>query len=135
MKPELATRPAIRPNGIRRFVWLLEPRRDPGWIAFFLNRLTGVVLVLYLLAHMVVLSQITAGPAGWDALVRMFGSRPFLAGDVLLVGAIVFHGLNGFRVILLTAGYGTARTGLTVAVTIAASAALTALAGWAILSR
>ena len=59
--------------------------RDPGWIAFLLNRLTGVILVVYLLAHFVVLGQLVRGAEGWNGLLELFGSRPFLVGDVLLV--------------------------------------------------
>jgi Succinate dehydrogenase/Fumarate reductase transmembrane subunit. len=128
--------PAIRPHGLARVVFWLAPRlRDPGWIAFALNRLTGAILVVYLLAHMVVLSRLAAGPSGWDDLLAIFGSQPFLVGDVLLIAAVVFHGLNGARVAALTAGYGVAHSGLSVALVIAASAGLTALVGWGILLR
>ncbi len=136
MRPALATRPAIRPAGLGHLVAWLSPRwRDPGWVAFALNRFTGIVLVLYLLAHMVVLSQLAAGPAGWDSLLGLFGSRPFLAADTLLIAAVVYHGLNGLRVVLLTAGYGVRHVGLGVAVVIVASALLWALAAWGILLR
>lgn len=128
--------PAIRPHGLARVVFWLAPRlRDPGWIAFALNRLTGAILVLYLLAHMIVLSRLAAGPSGWDDLLSIFGSRPFLVGDVLLIAAVVFHALNGARVVALTAGYGVRHSGLSVALVIAVSGGLAVLAGWGILSR
>ena len=49
--------------------------------AFALNRLTGVVLVLYLFVHLVVLSLLARGPDAWDdflSLVRRWrsGWRP-----------------------------------------------------------
>ena len=135
--------PAIRPHGLARVLFWLAPRlRDPGWIAFALNRLTGAILVVYLLAHYAgqamlerALSRLAAGPSGWDDLLAIFGSQPFLVGDVLLIAAVVFHGLNGARVAALTAGYGVAHSGLSVALVIAASAGLTALVGWGILFR
>lgn len=112
----------------------MTPRwRDPGWYAFVLNRFTGLILVAYLLAHFVVLSRLAAGPDGWDDLLALFGSRPFLVGDVLLVAAVIFHGLNGLRVIVLTLGRGTERSGLLVGVVFVASAAIAALAAWGIL--
>jgi succinate dehydrogenase / fumarate reductase cytochrome b subunit len=107
--------------------------RDPGWIAFALSRLTGVILVLYLLAHFVVLGQLVRGPEGWDALLVLFGSTPFLIGDVLLIAAVVFHGLNGLRVIALTLGFGTRHATAFFVVVLAISTALAALAGWQIL--
>jgi succinate dehydrogenase / fumarate reductase, cytochrome b subunit len=118
----------------RRAASWLGPRwSDPGWIAFVLNRFTGLVLVAYLLAHFVVLSQLTRGAAGWDGLLELFGSTPFLVGDVLLIAAVIFHGLNGLRVIGLTLGHGTRHSGLFVGVVLAISAALAGLAAWAIL--
>jgi succinate dehydrogenase / fumarate reductase cytochrome b subunit len=117
----------------RATAWMTPRWRDPGWYAFVLNRFTGLILVAYLLAHFVVLSRLTAGPVGWDELLGLFGSRPFLVGDVLLVAAVIFHGLNGLRVILLTFGMGNRRSGLMFGVVLVASAGLAALAAWGIL--
>jgi succinate dehydrogenase / fumarate reductase cytochrome b subunit len=123
-----------RPSLLRRLAYWLEPRwRDPGWLAFALNRFAGHVLILYLLAHMVVLSQLAAGASGWNGLLELFGSRPFLVGDTLLIAAVVFHGLNGIRVAALTLGIGTRHPTIGVAVVIAASGALALLAAWSIL--
>lgn len=121
--------------GARRRVtaWMTPRWRDPGWYAFVLNRFTGLILVLYLLAHFVVLSRLTAGSEGWNDLLGLFGSRPFLVGDVLLVAAVIFHGLNGLRVIMLTLGRETRRSGLMFGVVLVVSSALAALAAWGIL--
>ncbi len=122
------------PGLLRRLAYWLEPRRrDPGWLAFALNRFAGYILVLYLLAHMVVLSQLAAGAEGWNSLLDLFGSKPFLVGDALLVAAVVFHGLNGVRVATFTAGWGTRHPNAWVAVVLAASAGLALLAAWMIL--
>lgn len=118
----------------RRLAYWLEPRwRDPGWLAFALNRLTGHILVLYLLLHFVVLSQLLDGEAGWDRLLEVFGSQPFLVGDVLLIAAVVFHGLNGARVTALTFGVGGRHTTALIVLVLVATAVLAGLAGWAIL--
>jgi succinate dehydrogenase / fumarate reductase cytochrome b subunit len=117
----------------RAVSWLRPRWRDPGWLAFALNRIAGIVLVFYLALHLVVLSQLANGAAGWNSLLDLFGSQPFLVGDTLLVAAVVFHGLNGLRVVGLTFGVGTRRTGIIIAVLIAASAVITVLAGVAIL--
>jgi succinate dehydrogenase / fumarate reductase cytochrome b subunit len=120
----------------RRAVFWLQPRwRDPGWLAFALNRFTGMILIFYLALHLVVLSRLADGQSGWNSLLELFGSRPFLVGDTLLIGAVVFHGLNGLRVAALTLGLGVRRTGVAIAVVIVLSALLTGLAGWAILFR
>jgi succinate dehydrogenase / fumarate reductase cytochrome b subunit len=128
--------PNVRDAGrLRRLAYWLEPRwRDPGWLAFALNRLTGHILIAYLAVHLIVLSQLAAGPAGWDGLVGIFGSRPFLVADTLLIAAILFHALNGARVVALTMGLGARRPGVLFASVLGATIALSAVAGWAILS-
>lgn len=119
---------------LRRIAYWVEPRwRDPGWLAFALNRLTGHILVLYLVLHLVVLSQLLDGPEGWNRLLGVFGSRPFLLGDTLLIAAVVFHGLNGLRVAALTFGIGTRHTTALIVLVLAVTTILTAMAGWAIL--
>jgi succinate dehydrogenase / fumarate reductase cytochrome b subunit len=128
------TATAAGPSAARRLPpWRTLRWRDPGWIAFALNRLTGAILVLYLLAHFVVLAQLVRGAEGWDGLLELFGSRPFLIGDVLLIAAVVFHGLNGLRVVALTLGFGTRHSTLLFVVVLVLSAVLTGLAGWRIL--
>ena len=123
------------PGLVRRLSYWLEPRwRDPGWLAFALNRLTGHILVLYFVLHLVVLSQLLDGPEGWDRLLGLFGSRPFLVGDVLLIAAVVFHGLNGLRLAALTFGIGARHTTALIVAVLVVSAVLSALAGWAILT-
>jgi succinate dehydrogenase / fumarate reductase cytochrome b subunit len=121
---------------VNRAASRVGPRwRDPGWIAFVLNRFSGLILVVYLIAHFFVLSMLTRGEEGWNGLLGLFGSTPFLIGDTLLIAAVLFHGLNGLRVIALTLGFGTRRSGLFFAIVFLVSAALTGLAGWAILFR
>lgn len=117
----------------RPFAWLQPRWRDAGWWAFVLNRLTGLILVAYLLAHFAVLSLLTQGAQGWNQLVEVFGSTPFLVGDVLLISAVAFHGLNGLRVIALTLGWGARHPTAGVLVVVVISAALGALVGWLVL--
>lgn len=127
--------PTRSPGFLWRLSYWLAPRwRDPGWLAFALNRLTGHILILYLILHLIILSQLLDGPAGWDRLLDLFGSRPFLVGDVLLIAAVVFHGLNGLRVAALTFGYGSRHTTALILAVLAASTVLTGLAAWAILT-
>lgn len=119
--------------GRRATTWLQPRWRDPGWIAFVLNRFTGLILVVYLIAHFFVLSMLMRGEEGWNGLLGLFGSTPFLIGDTLLIAAVAFHGLNGLRVIAMTFGFGMRRSGLFFGIVFVIAAALAGLAGWAIL--
>jgi succinate dehydrogenase / fumarate reductase, cytochrome b subunit len=89
----------------RRVSRWLDPRgRHMGTVAFIVNRLTALGLVVYLYLHLVVLSTLLRGPQAWDGLVALFRQPLFLALDVLLVAGLAFHGLNGLRMALVGSG-------------------------------
>jgi succinate dehydrogenase / fumarate reductase cytochrome b subunit len=87
-----------------------DPRgRRLGGIAFALNRITGLGLVLYLYLHLVLLSQLALGADRWDSFVSLVSSPAFLAFDVVLLAGLLIHGLNGIRVALVGFGLGISR--------------------------
>ncbi|OQY97613.1 MAG: hypothetical protein B6D41_03210 [Chloroflexi bacterium UTCFX4] len=77
-----------------------------GMLAYILNRVTAIGLVVYLYLHLVVLSILTGGPTQWDPFVALARSPFFLALDVILLAGILIHGLNGVRVTLTGVGVG-----------------------------
>lgn len=89
---------------VRRVAWLVPVGRGPGMWAFVLNRVTGISLVLYLYLHLAVLGLLAAGPGSWDAFIAIARSPLVLALDVLLIAAVLVHGLNGIRLTLLGRG-------------------------------
>ena len=94
----------------RRVAGWVDPRgRGVGMVAFAVHRITGIGLVAYLLLHLLVLSILAQGPAGWDSFVALARTPAFLALDVVLIAGILIHGLNGIRVVLLGSGYGLRR--------------------------
>ena len=71
-----------------------------SWTYTF-QRLTGVVLLIYLLAHLTYLSTLLDKTgATYESMIAITVSRQFLVFDILLVLCGVFHGVNGFRIIL-----------------------------------
>jgi succinate dehydrogenase / fumarate reductase cytochrome b subunit len=84
-----------------------DPRgRDAGLIAFALNRISGLALVLYLVLHLCVLSTLTHGEPAWEGFLRLAHTPLFFLLDMALFAAILYHGLNGVRVSLIGLGYG-----------------------------
>jgi succinate dehydrogenase / fumarate reductase cytochrome b subunit len=99
-------RPATGPAHRRGLAGWFDPRgRRLGGIAFLLNRITGLGLVLYLYLHLFVLSLLAQGPNAWDQFVEIATSPPFLALDVVLLTGMLIHGLNGIRVGLVGLGF------------------------------
>jgi succinate dehydrogenase / fumarate reductase cytochrome b subunit len=92
-------------KGAGPFAWFDPRRRRLGQLAFSLNRITGLALVAYLYLHLAVLSQLLAGPSAWSGFLRLATTPVFLGLDVILIAAILTHGLNGLRVALIGSGY------------------------------
>ena len=84
--------------------WVDPRSRGVGGRAFALHRLTGLALVVYLYLHLGVLSMLLIGPSSWDGFLGVVTARGFLALDVLILFALLFHGLNGVRVALVGSG-------------------------------
>jgi succinate dehydrogenase cytochrome b subunit len=80
--------------------WFDVRHRKLGMWAYALNRITGIGLVVYLYLHLVVLSLLSRGPAAWNSFVSMARSPFYLSLDVILLAAILIHGLNGLRIAL-----------------------------------
>jgi succinate dehydrogenase / fumarate reductase, cytochrome b subunit len=99
-----------------------------GMWAWILFRISGLILVVYLVAHIWVISQgRAAGPEYLDDLFGLF-ETPFLAFlDLMLVAAVLFHGLNGVRIVMMDVGVGIERHKAVFWVCMAAAAATLAV--------
>ena len=87
-----------------------DPRgRGHGARALALHRITGLVIVAYLYAHLGVLSMLLVGPSAWSSFLGVVTAKSFLALEVVLIAAVLFHGLNGIRVALVGSGIAVTR--------------------------
>jgi len=77
-----------------------------GLWAWLLHRITGLAIVLYLFMHIVVISTALWGRGSFDRTMETLRHPVFAAGELLLVAAVIYHGLNGLRIILLDLGVG-----------------------------
>lgn len=69
---------------------------------YFLHRITGVGIALYLLLHVFDIALVMYGPDGpFNAFLLFYHQWPFRIGLVLVIAAVVYHALNGLRIILL----------------------------------
>ncbi len=88
----------------------LDPRgRGHGGRALALHRITGLVIVFYLYLHLGVLSMLLIGRSAWSNFLSLVTAKSFLAFEVVLIAAVLFHGLNGIRVALVGSGIGVTR--------------------------
>ena len=71
-----------------------------GMVAWMLHRLTGLGLVAYLAIHVWGLKAITS-PEAYNALIASYHQPIFKVAEIGLLGAVVYHALNGLRIVLI----------------------------------
>ena len=83
--------------------WLIKVRDHPERLAFILHRVTGVIIILYLMAHIFVTNTPTrAGWEAWTQVMDQFGNNIWnKIGEWIVAGSVIFHGLNGIRLLLV----------------------------------
>lgn len=104
-----------------------------GW-PFFLSwchRLSGVILFLFLMAHLWTLSSL-ADPVSYDAKMRIFGFFLLAFLEWVLALPVIFHALNGGRLILYE-GFGVRDDQIMIRWVACLGSAYMAILGWAML--
>ncbi|HEX5691278.1 MAG TPA: succinate dehydrogenase, cytochrome b556 subunit [Roseiflexaceae bacterium] len=97
-----------RRSYLRAARWF-DPRwRSIGTWAFILNRVSGLGLTLYLFLHLGVLGLLARGPESYDRFVTLAKSPLLVLGELLVIAAGLYHGLNGLRVAFSSFGVGVA---------------------------
>ena len=75
-------------------------------LAWLLHRLSGLALSGYLLLHLYDLRAAQHGARAFDEVMATFQSPFWKVLDLLLLLAVLFHGLNGIRLLLFDVGMG-----------------------------
>jgi len=71
-----------------------------GMFAWMAHRLSGVALVVYLIIHIWGLKSLT-DPEAFNALIAKYHQPIFKVGEFLLLAAVVYHAMNGLRIVLI----------------------------------
>jgi succinate dehydrogenase / fumarate reductase cytochrome b subunit len=79
-------------------------RWELGFWAFLLMRISGVALTVYLFLHINVLSNLLAGPEKFNEIMETVQSPLFKFFELALLGAVLFHALNGVRILWIDFG-------------------------------
>lgn len=90
----------------------LNPRRY-GWerLSYWLQRLTGIFLLVYFVGHIYETSSVTGGPDAWNAMLRFTGTSWGHIFLILVIGTSTYHSANGIRLIFTESGRGLGRPG------------------------
>jgi succinate dehydrogenase cytochrome b556 subunit len=76
-------------------------RGDAGQYAWVLHRATGIGILFFLLVHILDIMLIGLGRDIYDKSVEFYGNKFLLPMEIALVGAVIYHTLNGLRIVLI----------------------------------
>ncbi|MBM3128118.1 MAG: succinate dehydrogenase, cytochrome b556 subunit [Chloroflexi bacterium] len=82
------------------------PGRGLGMWAFWLHRLTGLAIAVYLLMHILVISTVVGGAGNFNEAMKFLKAPIFILLEMGLLAIILIHGFNGARIVLFDLGYG-----------------------------
>ena len=83
------------------FFSMLRYRGREGQWAWVLHRVTGLGVMLFLLLHIFDIFLASFGAEVFNAYLFFFKAPPFRLLEVFLIFGVLFHAVNGLRVILL----------------------------------
>jgi succinate dehydrogenase / fumarate reductase cytochrome b subunit len=74
---------------------------DPGMWAFALHRITGATIFFFLFVHVLDTALVRVSPQAYNEVISTYKTPLVGLMELGLVAAVLFHGLNGVRLILI----------------------------------
>jgi len=79
----------------------LRYRGREGQWAWMLHRVTGIGVVLFLALHIFDIFLMAAGEETFEKFLDLYTAAPFRVLEAGLIFAVIYHALNGARVIIV----------------------------------
>lgn len=76
-------------------------RGDPGMWSWVLHRITGVLTFFFLFVHVLDTAMVRVNPETYDAIIDTYKTPLVGLMELGLVAAVLYHALNGIRVMLI----------------------------------
>jgi succinate dehydrogenase / fumarate reductase, cytochrome b subunit len=76
-------------------------RGDPGMWSWVLHRITGVTIFFFLFVHVLDTALVRISPQSYDEIISTYKTPIVGLMELGLVAAVLYHALNGIRVILI----------------------------------
>ena len=103
-----------------------------GMWAWVGHRITGLVLVAYVFMHLSFLSTASGGSGDFDSLMEVTSQPLFVAMDFVLIVVVIYHAMNGARVVMFDLGLGVRHQKLVFWICMAIAAVLVIGGIWAV---
>lgn len=75
-----------------------------GMTAFWMQRVSGLLLLFYLLIHVETVHHISGGQAAFDGAMATFHNPFFRLLEIGLLLVVILHALNGVRILIIDCG-------------------------------
>jgi len=76
----------------------LVKNRNPGMLSFWIHRITGVAVTIFLFLHIFTLSSVFRGKDAYDYAISKFDTKFGYIFQYVLLLAVAIHLLNGIRI-------------------------------------
>ncbi len=73
----------------------------PGAISWIFHRLTGIGISVFLGFHIWTQTKIYGGEASFNQVMEFYKLPVIKFGEIVLMAAIIFHALNGVRIVII----------------------------------
>ncbi|MGI4895717.1 MAG: succinate dehydrogenase, cytochrome b556 subunit [Janthinobacterium lividum] len=76
-------------------------RGQEGMWSWVMHRISGVLIFFFLFVHVLDTATVRVSPEVYNGVIGQYKNPVMGLGEAGLVGAVVFHALNGIRIILV----------------------------------
>jgi succinate dehydrogenase / fumarate reductase, cytochrome b subunit len=84
-----------------RLPLLLRYRGREGMVAWAFHRISGVGIFAFVVLHVIDIYLVGGNPQAYDEILTFYASIPGRLLEVLLGAGLLYHALNGLRIILI----------------------------------
>ncbi|WP_137145614.1 succinate dehydrogenase, cytochrome b556 subunit [Mycolicibacterium sp. CR10] len=88
--------PRSRPTRRRTFY-----RGDPGMWSWVLHRISGATIFFFLFVHVLDTALVRVSPQAYNEIIETYKTPLIGMMEIGLVAAVLYHALNGVRIILI----------------------------------
>jgi succinate dehydrogenase / fumarate reductase cytochrome b subunit len=82
-------------------VFFFRYRGGEGMLAWAFHRISGLAIWVFIVLHVFDIWLASVNPVLYDELLVIYASAPGRVGEALLGAALLFHALNGLRIIII----------------------------------
>jgi len=86
---------------VSRVPTILRYRGSEGMLAWAFHRISGIGIFAFVVLHVVDIYLVGGNPELYDEVLAFYGSLPGRLLEVVLGAALLYHALNGLRIIII----------------------------------